>query len=265
MTLLYVDVSNNNWSSVADLTSFLSQLTQEGFAGVAHKRTEGNYYQDPFCAPCQAWCASNGLPFIDYHYVTTNDAASQAANWQSAGGSGQAMMDWEANGGDVGNLYAVINAFNAVGVNGQICYGPNWYLSSVGGGDLSQAGLLCASGYPVSGADYASTLYVEAGGDNGEGWAPYGNATPAAWQFTDSAKVAGITVDANAYKGADIRVLFGTAPAAPVTPTPPVVTPPAPPVAPPPVVVTPPVAPVTLPTDDRILVAIPVIWAQFTA
>jgi len=68
-----------------------------------------------------------------------------------------------------------------------------------------------SSGYP-GGSGYASTIYANSSGNSGEGWAPYGGATPAAWQFTNSADIAGLTVDCNAYRGADITVLFGTAP-----------------------------------------------------
>jgi hypothetical protein len=42
--------------------------------------------------------------------------------------------------------------------------------------------------------------------------APYGGATPGAWQFTDRADIAGLTVDCNAYPGTDVTVLFGAAP-----------------------------------------------------
>lgn len=239
MTLFYTDTSNNNWSSDQQLIDYLSQQIPQGFAGVAHKMSEGNYYQDPYGKVAQSWCAANGVPFIGYHYVTTDDPGTQAQCWRNAGGGNEAMMDWEANGGGLTNLYNVLNAFNAAGINGQISYAPQWYYTQSGGGDLSQAGFLCSSAYP-GGSGYASVIYENVGGDAGEGWASYGNATPVAWQFTDSALVAGITVDCNAYRGADLNVLFGIAA---VPPTPPVVTPPAPVVTPP----APPVPPVTPP------------------
>ena len=157
------------------------------------------------------WCTGNRMPVIGYHYVTTDAPAAQADTWHSNDGGSVAMLDWEDNGGDLANLTAVVDAFNATRVTVQLGYFPRWYFQEQGGGRL--AGLtdfLVSSGYPAGGG-FASTIYAAAGGDSGEGWAPYGGATPGAWQFTDRANVAGHLVDCNAYRGADIGVLFGSA------------------------------------------------------
>lgn len=65
--------------------------------------------------------------------------------------------------------------------------------------------------YPLNyRAGYASALYAAAGGDNGSGWAAYSGQTPAIWQFTSSATIAGQTTsDANAHRGtlADLKTL----------------------------------------------------------
>ena len=149
----------------------------------------------------------------------------------------------------------MVNAFNAVGINVQLGYIPQWYWN--GAGDLSALPangiLLVSSAYP-DGTGAASTIYDNSGGDGGEGWNAYGGATPSAWQFTSSASVAGFTVDVNAYKGTDINVLFGSTPAVvPPAPPPPVVTPP------------PPTSgyPWALPTDDSIAAAAGVVVSQF--
>lgn len=56
--------------------------------------------------------------------------------------------------------------------------------------------------YPTSATGYASTLYKKVGGDSGSGWTSYSGQTPALWQFTSSATIAGqTTCDANAYRG----------------------------------------------------------------
>ena len=199
-TLLYPDCSNNQWVSVQDAVDFVDQLAIQGFSGMCHKVSEGNYYEDPFFAPVLAACRAAGIPCLGYHYVTGDNPASQAQTYLAAGGAPNAMFDWEANGGDLANYYAVAAAFNAAGVNVGVGYCPKWYWSEVGGGDLSQAGAVVSSGYP-GGSGYASTIYANAGGDNGEGWAPYGGVTPTCWQFTDQALIAGITVDCNAFKG----------------------------------------------------------------
>jgi hypothetical protein len=211
VTLFYPDVSNNNWSSTQDLTNFLEQLVPEGFSGVCHKVSEGDYYEDPYWPTVQQWCGRNNLPLIGYHYVTTDDPASQARTWHGNNGGTQAMLDWEQNSGGVANLTAVVNAFNAAGVTVQLGYFPQWYWSNQGGGSLAGlANAVVSSAYP-DGSGYASTIYANSGGNSGVGWAPYGGITPAAWQFTDHADIAGFRVDCNAYLGADITILFGAA------------------------------------------------------
>jgi hypothetical protein len=215
VTLFYPDCSNNNWSSTQDAVRFLEQLVPEGFSGMCNKVSEGNYYEDPYWPTVQQWCQRNNLPLIGYHYVTTDDAASQAQTWKGNNGGNLAMLDWEENGGNVSNLTAVVDAFNAAGITVQLGYYPQWYWSQQGGGSLADlANALVSSAY-LDGSGYASTIYANSGGDSGNGWAPYGGATPAAWQFTSSANIAGFTVDCNAYLGADIAVLFGTAPSPP--------------------------------------------------
>jgi len=213
VTLFYPDCSNNNWSSDQDAITFLEQLVPEGFSGMCHKVSEGNYYEDPYWPTVKQWCQQNNLPLIGYHYVTTDDPASQAQTWLGNNGGTQAMLDWEANGGDLANLISVIDAFNDAGVNIQLGYYPQWYWNQQGGGSLSNlADGMVSSAYSGS-TGYASTLYTQSGGSSGDGWDPYGGVTPSAWQFTESANIDGYIVDCNAYQGTNINVLFGTAPA----------------------------------------------------
>lgn len=65
--------------------------------------------------------------------------------------------------------------------------------------------------YPLNyQAGFASVLYERCGGDSGSGWSTYSGQTPAIWQFTSSATIAGqTTCDANAYRGtlADLKSL----------------------------------------------------------
>lgn len=201
-TLFYPDCSNNNWNSEQDAVDFVNQLIPQGFSGMCHKVSEGDYYEDPFWPVVLQACRDANLPVLGYHYVTSNDGGSQAQTYLAAGGLPNAMFDWEANGGDLANYYAVATAFNTAGVNVGVGYCPRWYFDEVGGGDLSQAGAIVSSAYP-GGTGYASQIYEAAGGDEGSGWAPYGGVTPTCWQFTDQALVAGITVDCNAFKGTE--------------------------------------------------------------
>lgn len=199
-TLFYPDCSNNNWNSEQDAVDFVNQLIPQGFSGMCHKVSEGDYYEDPFWPVVLQACRDANLPVLGYHYVTTNNLGAQAQTYLAAGGLPNAMFDWEANGGDLANYYAVASAFNAAGITVGVGYCPRWYFDEVGGGDLSQAGAIVSSAYP-GGTGYASQIYEAAGGDEGSGWAPYGGVTPTCWQFTDQALVAGITVDCNAFKG----------------------------------------------------------------
>jgi hypothetical protein len=181
--------------------------------------SEGSYYEDPYWPAVQQWCQDNDLPVIGYHYVTTDDAAAQARTFTGNNGGPVAMLDWEANGGDLANLIAVVDGFNTAGITVQLGYYPHWYWQQQGGGTLAGLAIyLVSSGYP-DGGGYASTIYANSGANTGTGWAPYGGATPVAWQFTDQARIVGQTVDCNAYQGTDLRVLFGTTPTA-RTPTP---------------------------------------------
>lgn len=71
------------------------------------------------------------------------------------------------------------------------------------GNSLSDLGYpLWNARYPTSKGGPASLLYSQIGGDSGSGWASYSGQTPAIWQFSSSATIAGqATCDANAYRG----------------------------------------------------------------
>jgi hypothetical protein len=218
MTLFYPDVANVNWSSDADVINFLSQLRPQGFAGVAHKVSQGSGYHDPYWPAAKQWCEENAFPHIGYHYLDTSDPDSQAECYVNNGGTTNVMFDFERESGGLGNFWLCTDAFNNMGINVQLGYIPNWYLNTpadeggAGGGDLScfpfNGVQLVSSAYP-DGSGVAYGIYAASGGDSGEGWDPYNGCTPAAWQFTDSANIAGFTVDCNAYKGANIHDLFG--------------------------------------------------------
>jgi hypothetical protein len=76
------------------------------------------------------------------------------------------------------------------------------YGNSLAGLPSSYAALWNAR-YPLgSRAGAASEIYALCGGDGGKGWNAYSGQTPAIWQFTSSATIAGqTTCDANAFRG----------------------------------------------------------------
>lgn len=203
MTQFTIDISNNNtWMSMA-------QVKAEGFAGVQAKVSEGNYFTDSTWSGYRDAANACGLPVIGYHYANAScSPASQAATFQANGGGSTVMIDFEANSGTINDYWALVNAFNAIGIEVTLSYIPQWYWSgAMGGGDLSKVPGLISSSYYGRGA-FASMLYANAGGDTGAGWNPYGGGTPVMWQFTDGATVAGTSVDANAFRGVSVDDLF---------------------------------------------------------
>lgn len=196
MTLYGVDVSNNNDGGRGTID--LNEIVIENFAWIEAKVSEGNYYKDPDWKRIKQFGADRGVPVIGYHYVTTNDAHSQAATWLANGGGNVAMLDVEANSGNIDNFWAVVNAFNAAGVRVTLSYIPHWYWQGIGSPDLSKVPGLIASNY-VNGTGYASSLYP---GDNSNRWFSYGGATPQILQFSSQAIVANLqTCDVNAFRG----------------------------------------------------------------
>jgi hypothetical protein len=75
-------------------------------------------------------------------------------------------------------------------------YLPAWMWNNhLGQPDLRAfRGPLIASDYPISGAAEYRQLYARSGGDNGRGWASYGNRVTEGWQFTSRAKVPGAAI-----------------------------------------------------------------------
>jgi hypothetical protein len=202
-TLFYPDVSNNNWRSVGELTDTLSQLHAQGFVGVVHKVSQGSDYRDPYWQPARSWCEGNNLSWLGYHYVDTSEPPAQANNFNANNGGGNVMLDFEHGSGDIGNFWAVVNAFNNAGVNVSLAYIPRWYWAQIGRPDLSALPgnqiRLVSSNYGPNPPGTAQDIYGRLGGDGGPGWLPYGNCVPAAWQFTDKASVAGRTLDCNVH------------------------------------------------------------------
>lgn len=220
MTLFYPDVSNVNWGADQDpgvVTGFLDGLIPEGFAGVAHKVTQGSGFKDWAWPVAKQWCDEHHFPVIGYHYIDLSNPTGQATNYRANGGTHNVMLDWENGGGNLNAFWNVVDAFNDLGYNVQLGYCPRWYLESAGAGagtdisDFASNGIkIVSSAYPLGyEQDLASNLYNRGGGDTGEGWEPYDGGMPSAWQFTSSAQVAGLVVDTNAYLGTSITDLFG--------------------------------------------------------
>jgi len=178
----------------------LAQVKAEGFDFVFCKVSEGNYFQDQTWPGFRDAARANGLLLAGYHYVrgdNTPDSQADTFVQQLGDKSIPAMLDFEANGGNIDNFWAVLNAIQARGVHVALSYIPHWYWQQIGSPDISTVPGLIQSSY-VGGSGFASALYP---GDQAGNWAGFGGRSVDILQFTDKASIAGHAVDCNAFCG----------------------------------------------------------------
>lgn len=201
-TALYgVDVSNNNWGSVAECQNFIASLPAQGYSWVEAKVSEGDYYTDPFWPVTLAACQAASIPVIGYHYANASDPpGAQVQTFVGNNGGSTVMIDFEVSSGDISDYWALADAFNAAGIQVVLSYIPQWYWEEIGSPDLTGVPGLISSSYYGTGT-FGSVEYNDAGGDTGPGWTAYGNVQPVIWQFSDGDVVDGISLDGNAFKG----------------------------------------------------------------
>lgn len=208
LTIFGIDISNNNGPGID-----LAEVAGEGFGFVFGKVSEGDYFLDETWPAYREAALANGLLVAGYHYlIAGSDINAQAELFVNNLGDGvAAMIDFEANSGDMSTFWSFVNAVNARGRQINLSYIPRWYWTQIGSPDLSHVPGLIQSSY-VTGSGYAADLYP---GDGSSSWNGFGGASPAVLQFTDSAQVAGHTVDADAFRGspADLATLLGVSPA----------------------------------------------------
>ncbi|MGA9874057.1 MAG: glycoside hydrolase family 25 protein [Rhodococcus sp. (in: high G+C Gram-positive bacteria)] len=221
MTLFGIDVSNHqgNFDFAA--------ARREGFSFATHKITEGTGYRDPYWPRARAEMERH-FPGRWGGYVfcrTGTDPAAEARFLREhAGGADFPLqVDYEdtMGGGSVDDLLRRIDSYRAVGFQRFLpVYIPRWFWES----RMARAPLdrlptgIWNSDY-VGGRDYASRLYPgddwapSRGGGARGGWADMGGKPVEILQFSESATVAGQSIDANAFRGNDnqLAVLFGSA------------------------------------------------------
>lgn len=204
MTIYGPDISNNN--GVVDI----DRVKAEGFDFVFAKVSEGSGFRDGYWPRTRDWCQSVGLIVAGYHYVKTDNADRQADLFVSQLGDNTipAMLDFEANSGNIAQFWAVLNAIEARGVHVALSYIPRWYWQQIGSPNIATVPGLIQSSY-VNGGGTASGLYP---GDDSRFWAGFGGRNVDILQFTDKASIAGKSLDANAFRGTtdDLRILLGT-------------------------------------------------------
>ncbi len=219
MTLFGIDVSNHQGDF-----DFV-QARREGFEFATHKISEGSGYRDPYWSRARAEMAKTFQErWGGYVFCRTNiDPTSEARVLRDHAGELDfpLQIDYEdtVNGGSVDDLLRRIDAYVAVGFTQFLpVYLPRWFWESrMGRASLERLPMGIWNSDYVSGQDYASRLYPgddwypSRGTGQLGGWADMGGKPVQILQFTESAFVAGQSIDANAFRGtpAQLAALFG--------------------------------------------------------
>ncbi|ACU76199.1 glycoside hydrolase family 25 [Catenulispora acidiphila DSM 44928] len=209
MTIFGPDISSYQSGLV------LSRLSDAAF--IIAKTTEGTYYTD---ADYQAWrsqASALGRPFIWYHFLSGESAASQAAHTAANIGdrSLPGMLDAEPAGSyspSLAQIVAYVDAALAAGLNLRLVYLPRWYWQQMGSPNLSELSdrgvSLVSSSYP-GGSGGPGSIYP---GDDAAGWQAYGGMTPLIYQFTNQASDGGQQLDYNAFRGTAAQLVTALGP-----------------------------------------------------
>ncbi len=183
----------------------LWQVAAEGFSFVLAKATEGSDYTNPAYYEQRDGARAAGLLFGAYIYVREGDPGAQAHYYASVEPDRgiPVMLDVEIGSGNPDLAGAVASELTALGYRVNLTYLPRWYWDThLGRPDLSGLAPLMASRY-VNGSDVASALYP---GDTSPGWEPYGGNHVAILQFSDKGRVAGFSLDVDAFRGTRLEL-----------------------------------------------------------
>ena len=179
MTLFYNDLSSYDAGFQVPATA----------PCVVAKATEGTYYMDKQYHNFEYQAKALNIPFSGYHFLKQESSPeAQAAWYHGFAGNTPCMLDVETEGGSrpgVDYVLRFIKALATLGGRVWAVYYPKWYWQLTGG-DL---GAVERTGAVIVSSDYAPYS------DTGDGWLPYGGATPRIWQDQGSPR------DTNAFKG----------------------------------------------------------------
>lgn len=204
MTIFGIDVGS--YQAGIDMTEvaregFQFVLAKVGQGAGAGKSTWGQSLNPAWPAQRDGARAA-GLLLAGYWYIgNTESSASQAARCKAALGDTTIplALDWEDASGEWSTFLGVLAAFRAAGLRPVLGYCPKWYGDAHGMNNFAGTGLaLWSSRYPTTKPGAASTLYENVPSSY---WTGYAGSAVTVLQFADSAQVAGMTVDANAYPG----------------------------------------------------------------
>ncbi|QSL99772.1 lysin A, glycosyl hydrolase domain [Gordonia phage ODay] len=210
MTFFGIDVSNHQGNFD------FARAKSEGITFATHKITEGDGYRDPFWprakAEMQRWFPGR---WGGYVFCRTNtDPMAEARLLREHAGSADfpLQVDYEdtTNGGSVADLKRRIEAYRAVGFTQLLpIYVPRWYWQGrMGGASLADLPAPIWNSDYVSGRNTPARLYP---GDTYKGWADMGGKSVQILQFSETASVAGQSIDVNAFRGSgdEFNRMFG--------------------------------------------------------
>jgi MrcB-like, N-terminal domain/Glycosyl hydrolases family 25 len=206
-----IDVSQHDWDGGGGNLDWVA-VREAGIVGMCARATYGD--PDGFNYPSYHFGdfvrAAQDADFPlrgGYHNLVRGDQASinRQVDWLrrelDAHDANWALLDVERYGEMVTAvawpLWDDVRRFDdrwaAVDDRVLVGYLPAWnWTNHLGQPDLRAfRGPLIASDYPVSGAADYRQLYARCGGDNGRGWASYGNRVSEGWQFSSRAMVPG--------------------------------------------------------------------------
>lgn len=202
MTLFGIDISNHqrdfNFGAAA----------AEGYSFATHKVTEGDGYRDPYWPRARDEMEKH-FPGRHAGYVfckVGTDPGREADAYFAHGGTPTVQIDYEDldRNGSGADLARRVEAFRERGAHLLPVYIPRWYWRDrMGSPDLSFLPSPLWNSHYVAGSDYGSRLYPgDDWTDGGSGgWAPFGGKDVAFLQFSEKGRVAGQSIDVNAYRG----------------------------------------------------------------
>jgi GH25 family lysozyme M1 (1,4-beta-N-acetylmuramidase) len=191
----------------------IPQVRNEGFDFIICKLSQGT--QADAYAGSIGWlqqAKSLGLYAMGYHYLSNGNPHGQAQAFvgalNRAGVPG--CIDAEDGSGNIDNIRTFYNECLRLGAHIAFLYLPRWYWEKIGRPSLAGLPPLWSSHYPdmVVGTPQENFSRISP-----SYWDGYGGLSVGILQFSSTARVAGHTVDCNAFRGTrgELAALLGAA------------------------------------------------------
>jgi lysozyme len=195
METLGIDVSHHQGGSL----NFVA-LRRAGIDFCFIKATEGAGFKDSKFGTNLKRARDAGMLVAAYHYLrNTTSAAAQVSNVVSVVPKDISVIpDVEEGSGNIALVREFVVGLRNAGYYVPLLYLPRWYWQRIGSPDLTGLPSLWSSRYPDNEPD---TLLEEFKDVPKSYWDGYGNQKVSVLQFTSSAIIDGVRLDANAFQG----------------------------------------------------------------